>query len=169
MRALFTITAIFAIGCSSQAPMSSPDAEGNPFYSPLPEAAAVALRVGSRFELFSIDPMAGKPESEADGFHGFSILGSTRVIQADQTLLSKALIAGVEENNNSVAACFAPRHGIRVHHKDEVYDFLICFECLQIYWYTDGEKQPTMLVSRSPLDIFNTVLTDSSVELPDPA
>ncbi|TWU48526.1 hypothetical protein Poly51_44260 [Rubripirellula tenax] len=52
---------------------------------------------------------------------------------------------------------------------DKRFDFVICFECLQIYWYVDDEKNPMILTSGSPLDLFNDVLTAASIPIADPA
>ncbi|TWU43689.1 hypothetical protein Poly51_62110 [Rubripirellula tenax] len=169
LRSTLTIAVLLMLGCSQQGTAPQSASELKPLGIPLPEEAANALRDGSGFKLYSIDPMIRDAGPEPDGFHDYAVLGSTVVTRTEQDRLFESLSEGVEASVGAIAACFDPRHGIRVEHDGKVYDFLICFECLQIYWYTDGENNSTILVSDSPLDVFNTVLSDASIALPDPA
>ena len=135
----------------------------------MPAYAADALRDGSAFQLLSLDPSYLNAEQCPNDFHNWNALGSTPVSTIDRTKLVDSLIASVPENPGAIAACFNPRHGIRVVHENQQFDFVICFECLQIYWYIDDERQPTILTSGSPLPAFNDVLRSSLIPLADPA
>ncbi|MCC9658805.1 initiator NS1 family protein [Rhodopirellula halodulae] len=135
----------------------------------MPAEATDALRNGSAFELLSLDPSYLDAEQRPNDFHNWNTLGATPVSRDDRTKIAELLIASVPENPGAIAACFNPRHGIRVVHDNQQFDFVICFECLQIYWYIDDEKQPTILTSGSPLPAFNGILRGASIPLADPA
>ena len=64
-----------------------------------------------------------------------------------------------------VAGCFDPRHAIRVEADGGMHDFVICFECLQVYWYVDGERKDSSLASDSPEPLFDRVLREAGVTL----
>jgi hypothetical protein len=61
--------------------------------------------------------------------------------------------------------CFNPRHGIRVTQDGITADLLICFECFQIMVYVSGEKEQRVLVTDSPVPVFNQMLQESNVPL----
>ena len=165
MRPLLLTIALFAFGCSADSKRPVLPSTGDP----MPVDAADALRDGSALELLSLDPSYLDIEKRPNDFHNWNTLGSTLVSPADRAKLVDLLIASVPENPGAIAACFNPRHGIRVMHENQRYDFVICFECLQIYWYIGGEKQPTILTSGSPLSAFNDILRAASIPLADPA
>ena len=167
MRFCVALTFILIFGCSRDEPRGSQPAL-KPLGIPLTDVASKVLREGTEFQLYSIDPSFGGPGPHSDGFHGFAILGATPVSDSERKQLVDALAAGVEESVGAIAACFNPRHAIHVQHEGKRHDFLICFECLQIYWYTDDEKNSTILTSESPQGIFDQVLSDASVPLADP-
>lgn len=83
----------------------------------LPSQASEALHNATTFELFSLEPSEGEKESNSSNFHGWNILGSHKI--TDLAVRNKILEAGIAENDGRVAACFAPRHGIRVKYKGE--------------------------------------------------
>ena len=165
MRPLLLMTALFAFGCSADSERPVLPSTGDP----MPADAADALRHGSAFQLLSLDPSYLETEQRPNDFHNWNALGSTPISPVDRKKLTELLIASVPENPGAIAACFNPRHGIRVMHENQQFDFVVCFECLQIYWYIDGEKQPTILTSGSPLPAFNDVLRAASIPLADPA
>lgn len=165
MRIFALLVTLAALGCSSEPSRNIPD----PLGVPMPAEATAALRTGIDFELLSLDPSYLDRDQRPTDFHNWDVLGSTAVSQFDRSQLVDALIASVPESVGAIAACFNPRHGIRVTHDGKQFDFVICFECLQIYWYTDDEKNPKILTSGSPLKLFNDVLTDASIPVADPA
>ena len=165
MRIWATLAFLTAIGCSKGEPQRPPA----PLGIPMPAEASIALRSDSEFQLFSLDPYNRDTDPKQNRFHHFVVLGSTDVSASDRHQIVEALIAGVAESDGSLALCFEPRHGIRVIHADKRYDFVICFECLQIYWYTGDDMNSTILTSGTPLEAFNRVLTEASVTLADPA
>lgn len=78
------------------------------------------------------------PEQE---FHGFPILGQTKVTVTEdlRTVISTLDEAG-RHWTKAVAACFSPRHGIRVTWGGAMYDLVICYECMRADIYRSDEK-----------------------------
>src|SRR5262249_13241443 len=101
-----------------------------------------------------------------DNFHGWKVLGKTAVKEkADRGKLVEALEKGIKENDGTVAACFNPRHGIRVAKGDKTIDLVICFECFSLEVWK-GEERSSVLTTGSPQKAFDKVLTDAKVPLP---
>ncbi len=132
----------------------------------IPAEPLKALQEGKSFELFSLDPKEPPPK-DGEKFHGWQILGSTKLEADKAKLLVEALEAGVAENNDGIAAaCFNPRHGIRVVLDGKTYDFVICFECYQVAWHVGEEKSGSFLTTASPQAKFDAVLKEAKVKLP---
>lgn len=164
MRAILLFSLLTAfLGCSSPTSFGRSGEK-------IPVKALVALRDGTFFELFSLDPSRRDPWPHPDGFRDWRILGSTAVdSQKTRTRLLDALAFGVGANQIVPAVCFNPRYGIRVQHQGKQHDFVICFECNQIEWYTGEERNEGFLVTDSPKLVFDRVLRDFGVELADTA
>ena len=77
-----------------------------------------------------------------------------------------ALETGAKDNTGEAAACFNPRHGIRVKSGDKTVDLVICFECLQVKSFAGDKDGPSYLTTRSPQPTLDQVLTDAKVPLP---
>jgi hypothetical protein len=136
------------------------------YYGPSNELNA--LDDADRFELFSLDPsMTGWiPAPGRSEFHNHAVLGSTDILdRATQMELRNALKAGIRESGGEEAACFDPRHGIRVTHGSAVTDFVICFECEQVEVWRDGARITTLPTTHSPQPIFDRVLQNAHVPL----
>ena len=64
-----------------------------------------------------------------------------------------------------VAMCFNPRHGIHVVRGETVHDLVICFECLQVEVFENGQPAKGFLVSDSPQSVFEDALRAANVPL----
>jgi hypothetical protein len=127
-----------------------------------------ALDDADRFELFSLDPsMRGWPATPGQSlFNGYRVLGSTIVSDPQtRTEIGAALKAGIRDSNGDEAACFDPRHGIRVTHGATVTDFIVCFECLQVEVWRGGKKIAHLSITASTAPVFDQVLESSRVPL----
>jgi len=135
----------------------------------MPADAAVALNEAPEWELFSLDPCIEEDPDDSSRFHGWKILGSTQITDATtRQKLMQALVESVAANPGVTAACFAPRHGIRVQYKDQQHDFVVCFECYRAIRYTDDKRQAGFNPTDSPAEAFNRVLKAAEVPLPEP-
>jgi hypothetical protein len=131
----------------------------------IPKDARLALEQADSFELFSLSP--DRPEKPLkDGFQGWKILGKTSV--KDKEVRKKLVTAfeqGIEQMDGLPAACFNPRHGLRVTRKGKTVDYVVCFECLQVA-VCDGEDHKAPLrINASPEPLFDRILRDAGVPL----
>jgi uncharacterized protein (TIGR03067 family) len=130
----------------------------------LPEAAQKALEGAKDLDLYSLDPTAG--EKAKDEFHGWRVLGKTTLKKDDANAVAAAVVKGVADSDGSVPDCFNPRHGVRVTGADgTAYDFVICFECLQIKVYAGAKELPGALTAKSPQPNLDKLLKDAGVPL----
>ncbi|WP_417384005.1 hypothetical protein [Gimesia sp.] len=158
MRVLSLMLVLLLIGCTSDRPSMEPSGDK------MPADAAAALKEAPEWELFSLNPCIEEDPDDASRFHGWKILGSTRITDATtRQQLLQSLEESVAANPGIVAACFSPRHGIRVKYKEQQHDFVICFECYQARWYTDDERQDGFNPTNTPADAFNRLLTEAKV------
>ena len=129
----------------------------------IPAAAAVILEQADHFELLSLNPDYQRILAEG-GFHGYRVL---RTVVIDNTETRKKLVStfkqAVAENQDIEAACFNPRHGVRVTRKEKQADFVICFECNQVHVL--GVVQGTFLITRSAQPLFDSVLRGKDVSV----
>ncbi len=133
----------------------------------IPAAARAVLDNAEQFELLSLDPDHRQRETPGEHFHGWKVLGKTPVADAGtRQRLVAALKRGTAENDGMVAACFNPRHGIRVTRGGETLDFVICFECLQAEVFAGEQRTGQFLTSSSPQPAFDEVLRAAGVPLP---
>ncbi len=132
----------------------------------MPEKTLAALEQAEKFELLSLYPYPPEKKSPTD-FHGWKVLGRTQIKdkQTREQLIA-AFKRSVEENDGYAAACFDPRHGIRVQYQGKTVDWVICCECAQVREYMDDDMQSGFLTSGSVKTVFNKVLREAGVELP---
>ena len=127
----------------------------------IPATAAAILEQADHFELLSLNPSYQQKAAEGD-FHGYRILGTAAI---NDTETRKKLVStfkgAVAENQGIVAACFNPRHGIRVTRNEKHEDFVICFECNQVQVF--GEVRGEFLITGSAQPLFDSVLHSSGV------
>lgn len=138
----------------------------------IPEVVEQLLDKAETFELYSLDPDR-EPDAKApvkDGFQGWKVLGKTEVkAAADRTRLASALRLGAEDNFGIAAACFIPRHGIRLAGGGKTVDLVICFQCLSVQLFVDGERKDGFLTTSAPQPAFDAVLKAAGVKLAKPA
>lgn len=113
----------------------------------LPAEAVSAIKTGTKFVLFSLEPPSAPdfkvpdPKTE-ENHHGFKILGSIELADAPSRASAvAAIVDAVRAFNGGVAACFEPRHSLRVISASGItYDFVACFECASIRVYRGNES-----------------------------
>jgi hypothetical protein len=132
----------------------------------IPAPAAAILEQADHFELLSLDPRRQLNAVDGD-FHGFRVLG-TAVIRDTETRqkLVSVFKRAAAEKPGAIAACFNPRHGIRVSKNRERADFVICFECRQVQ-VSYGEVQREFLITGSAEALFDSVLQTRGLPLAD--
>jgi hypothetical protein len=124
--------------------------------------------------LFSLEPGVSIANSQEDWakaatgaaeyFHDYRVLGKTEVKDAElQTNLKSSLLKAMPGGDS--AACFNPRHGLRLIVGDKVVDLLICFECGTFITYYNADKGKASLFGKAPAQLYNRTLLDAGVEL----
>jgi hypothetical protein len=141
----------------------------------IPEVVDRLLDKAEVFEVYSLDPDSeknkeGNGKAAKNDFHGWTILGKTEVKgDAKQKRLSDALRLAAEDNFGMVANCFIPRHGMRLKGDGKTVDMVICFQCLSVKVFVNGEQKYNFLVTHDPQESFDTLLKDAGVKLPKQA
>ena len=131
----------------------------------LPADARKALESATELVLYSLDP-ASEEEKPKEAFHGWKVLGKTALKKDDAKTVASAVVRGVADSKGVAANCFDPRHGIRVTGSDgTVYDFVICFECLQVKVYAGDKELRGALTAESPQPKLDKLLKDAGVPL----
>lgn len=149
----------------------------------LPADAAAALVSGTKFVLYSLSPglldadpfappqsnVGKKALPERERLHLFEILGQTELKNGEDRKAAVALLhESIRKWDGAVAACFHPRHALRVTHQGVVFDFVICFECRTIQLYRDSEQYRHVNIMGKP-DKLDQILKKAGVPLPAPA
>lgn len=129
----------------------------------IPASVHELLSSPDTIELLALDPLhvsmhtaEGQPEFAGPQLHGYEILETAEL--ADPLVQGRLLgliYKGIEDSDGRVAACFNPRHGVRVTHAGQVVEFVICYECLSMHVHAPAHDTPETRLS---------VLTAQAVE-----
>lgn len=138
--------------------------------SRLPDAVERAFHPRSvqSVVLYSLEPSSpnGNAKPDARAFHGHAILGELPINDpAQRKKLFAAFRRGVADHDGTLAACFTPRHGLRIVREKTTLDLVICFQCSQVKVYENGVPSETILISTSPRTLFNDTLLDAGIPL----
>jgi hypothetical protein len=121
--------------------------------------------------LYSIDgnyyPEGKKPKTD-ETFHGFPVLGKVEVTDAGkrQELIGAVKVGIYTSYIGASAACFNPRHGVRLVRNEQWVDYVICFECGNVDGYSSADEKVKVMHPRMALkDVLNKYLTDAGVPL----
>lgn len=133
----------------------------------IPKEAREAFEKAAEFELYSVDPdRFAKKDGKAELLHGWKVLGKT-TLKGDAAKRARAAVAkGIKDSDGSVAACFNPRHVVRVVSGKNTYDLVICYECHSATVYKGDERLGSFLTARGPEKTLNGILTDAKIPLP---
>jgi hypothetical protein len=134
--------------------------------SALPPETRKLLDKAEAIELLSLEPKPLPAGKRKQSFHNYKVLGKVSLTKkADREKVLKALYKGIDDNKGLVAACFKPRHGILAEVGGKKIELVICYECLAMTVFVDGNFSRA-LTDRGPVKVFNKVLTDAKVPLP---
>jgi hypothetical protein len=119
------------------------------------------LERAEQMEVFQLNPRALEDAKQApeQTFHGYEILRRARADRAEQREEVAALLGkSLHWSELLRAACFNPRHGLRLVHQKRTVDLVICFECHYIKIYEGDELASSVSVLVREHKIFEQIL-----------
>src|ERR1700722_15805107 len=127
------------------------------------------LESADRLTVYSIESDEHEREKESNGgekFYGYPVLGKVEVTEPSKRQeLIAALKAGVTEHSLG-NKCFMPRHGVRAVRGNQRVDFVICFQCRNVYEYSStGDWNKEKGVNIVLKEVLNKYLTDAGIPL----
>lgn len=141
----------------------------------IPAGALQTLESDANLILYSIDPERftysddGERQPLSDDelkFHTYRVLGQTVLTSPNSRRITLDTIRhAVRDWDGEIHACFNPRHGIRATDSSGTYDFLICFQCRQVYLYSPDGTTTEFYIRGAP-DPLNSILTAAHIPLP---
>jgi len=159
---------ITAIGCAYFRRSNHPE-------NRIPPAALHALESDSSLVLYSLSPEedilldSGENQRRSAAepkFQGYRILGQITLTSPESRgMVIDTIRDAVRDWDGAIALCFEPRHGVRATDASGAYDFLICFECQQIYVSSPGGIKKQLGIHASGWQL-NDILTAAHVPLP---
>ncbi len=164
-RLLFSFVLFALVGCA-KSPKRLSDIDVSSVQ--LPDSLESVLNTSHATELLSLNP-EHLAETPTDNFHRWEILGRAQLDGESAIKIIHGLKAGVATEPGYAAACFNPRHGLRLSANKNTIDVVICFECAQIYVYENDVDAGTIGTSDIPLTLFNQMVTENELPMPPPA
>ncbi|MDH3592342.1 MAG: hypothetical protein OER88_10715, partial [Planctomycetota bacterium] len=142
----------------------------------LPAPALAALQNAESVDLVSLYPnprgydekeWAARGLDKAQKIDDYAVLGKTTLGDADRDTVLGAFYQGIDDSDGTVAACFNPRHALTANHAGKRYDIVICYQCLSMTVYENGERIGQALTTEAPKRTLNATLRAAKVRLPD--
>ncbi len=165
---ILTVIVLAALAADAPAPAKTM-LELFPKLSPVLEAVEKA----SDITLLSIDPSEhinerNKVECQGWCYYTWNVLGATRVRAPEEVgaVRNQLLRALHGTDDQSVAMCFNPRHGVRMLYGGHTYDIAACYECGQAEVYVDGDPAPIAgIFFNGDAQAWNSILVSAGVRL----
>lgn len=79
--------------------------------------------------------------------------------------LRESFYDGIAVDQDMMAACFSPRHGLRAVKNGKNLDLLICFSCGQSRCFIDMDEVANVSMAKRPQNIFNQIFADAGLKL----
>ncbi len=100
--------------------------------------------------------------------YGTNLLGQTQVSGKEARLAAAEFRSVLGGNAIVMCACWEPRHAIRVVTQDHTYDYLLCYQCIEMKIYKDGHFLTSLKVrvNAGNPGILNQMLKEAGVKLP---
>lgn len=161
----------FLIGCALAAACGS--ANGSPQDRPAPGEMQAevhkALAAAESATLYALHPYPHETEGEEWAEHArlddYVVLDQAEVDAATARKVLTLVYDGIEASDGRVAACFNPRHGIRVSGPSGDYDLVICYECLSMQIHHDGEFVQNLLTAEATEKALTPIWAEAGLEL----
>lgn len=137
---------------------SPPKTESVSLAEEIPASSRTILAAATELELFALHPDRRVEENVRTlNLQGYEALGRTTIDGDLVPDLLGEVSRGIDRSDGRAALCFMPRHGIRARHEGRIADLVICYECMQIYVFVDGEKVGTVLTASDATDAVSRI------------
>ncbi|MDB5037016.1 MAG: hypothetical protein JWQ35_544 [Bacteriovoracaceae bacterium] len=157
-ESLFVLLAIFICVNDSLSDTSTEVKKENSLSQELNQV----LNASEKAVLYSLEPQ--RTPSANERFYGFLVLGSIPLTKNQTTRAVKAFKEAIAQSKGYAARCFEPRHALHLTSSSHVYDFLLCYHCLQMEVYKDGKMEQTLLVGGDSNDL-NALMTETRIPI----
>ncbi len=138
--------------------------QASQYENKLPVDAADALQVPGKVILYSLEPWSMVTTND-NAFHGYKILGQATLDGKQAAIAVAAFESAISDKEHQFhAACFDPRHAIRLKSNGHTYDFLLCYACGYLYAYRD-DKNIAMLDAAGSPKVLNGLLMANNVPI----
>lgn len=126
------------------------------------------LESPEKLTLYSLD-FRDPPQriKSAETFRDYPVFGKVEILDpAKRKEIITRLKAAVRQgNNDKMAKCFWPRHGIRAVENGQTVDYVICFECNRFEEFVNEEKLRHKAIGYTDASVFNDPLKDAGVPI----
>jgi len=129
----------------------------------LPDEALEVLRSPHSAIFYSLEPWE-RPKLGDKTLYHYKILGQTVLDPTQEQVVAGAFQMAVGEWDGLIANCFDPRHALRISSRGHTYDFLLCYNCHQLYVYKDEKLLANLGAGGSP-KFLNGLLSAAHVPL----
>ncbi|MGB8352655.1 MAG: hypothetical protein WCD79_02080 [Chthoniobacteraceae bacterium] len=127
----------------------------------IPDEALKALRSPKTAIFYSLEPWERLKKGDKT-LHGYKILGKTTLAPKEEQGVAGAFEKAVGDWDGRIAMCFDPRHALRISSETHIYEFLLCYNCHQLYIYKDDKELASIGAAGSP-KFLNSLLAAAQV------
>lgn len=132
----------------------------NKWESKLSDIDKFILNNPAEATLMWINPSSGVASTH-NRFNGYKINSTIHLVDpAVRTQVLDAFQKGILESDGRRKECFLPGHAIRVKNWMGTRDFLISFECNQVWHDFHGMNHTVLPITRSPESLFDTLFAE---------
>lgn len=151
---ILLIVLVLASGCSSTKNIQ-------------PKEVDLALDNAESITLYSLEPWSN-PEENNEKLHHVKVLGKV-ALNKEQfapviNVFRQAVINAKVNPSEYAVSCHDPRQAIRVIYKNNTYDLLICFACINMQIFKNNESIAWKTIQGSP-DLLNDILQKNGIQL----
>jgi acyl-CoA thioesterase I len=112
--------------------------------------------------LYSLTPEQTKA---TDNFESYVIPGKVEIVSSEErTAIFAAVQRGIDQGyTHGAFGCFEPHHGVRVRRNGKTYDYVLCFQCLNVDEFVDGQFVTERTMDWTAKDIIDKHLKAAHV------
>ena len=118
--------------------------------------------------LYSIDgteASMGQESAAGETFRGYPLLGQIDITASQSRQeIADAINSSISQSDGLVAACFWPRHALRVRAQGQTIDYVVCFQCRQLEVY-EGKSRTMIPIETTAEPVLNRWLEQAGIPL----